>query len=76
MEVRIFDRGTPIDPGLEARIFGNESGSQRLLENAALGLHVAKSIVEEHAGRLSLLSDPERGTEFFLHFPPHREEAR
>ena len=76
VEVRIFDRGTPIDPGLEARIFGNESGSQRLLENAALGLHVAKSIVEEHAGRLSLLSDPERGTEFFLHFPPHREEAR
>jgi len=69
VEIRIFDNGTRLEPDLEARIFETGSLSDQVAGDAALGLLVAKTIVEEHGGALSLTSDPERGTEFCLRFP-------
>ncbi len=42
-------------------------------EGSGLGLVVAKSIVERHGGRISVRSDKESGTIFFVEFPETSE---
>ena len=71
VEVRISDDGAPIDSELEAQIFGPNSKAPRVHGAAALGLRVAKGIVEEHKGQLTI----EHGCEFCLRFPPYSIKA-
>jgi signal transduction histidine kinase len=44
-------------------------------EGTGLGLAIARGIIEEHKGRIEVLSQPGKGTEFILHLPrnQHRE---
>lgn len=69
-EVRVSDTGTGIDPELRAQIFEPYFSTKRRSSGTGLGLLVARTIVEEHGGRLDLSSASDRGTEFRLSFPP------
>ncbi len=46
--------------------------ARRRAEGTGLGLALARSIMELHGGSLELRSEPERGTDAIVAFPPHR----
>jgi signal transduction histidine kinase len=46
-------------------------------EGTGLGLAIALGIIEEHNGRIQVISEPGKGTEFILHLPRHmKRETR
>jgi signal transduction histidine kinase len=69
--VRFRDNGMGIPDHEQAKIWhrlyrGDKSRSQRGL---GLGLSVVKAIVEAHNGRVEVISQPDRGSEFVVHLP-------
>ncbi|MEO1535181.1 MAG: ATP-binding protein [Planctomycetota bacterium] len=71
--IRVIDTG----PGMDAPT--RESVFQPYFTTKAggtgLGLPTARRIVEEHAGRIEVHSEPGKGTEFNLSFPMDRAEV-
>jgi PAS domain S-box-containing protein len=67
VEVQFADSGPGISPEVRARIF--EPFFTTKAKGTGLGLAVVKRIVESHQGRLSLESQPGRGTTFRLYLP-------
>ncbi len=79
IEVTVSDSGIGIRPediqrALEpfAQVGEDE---QRRAEGTGLGLPLARSIMELHGGSLELKSEPGRGTDAIIVFPPHRSIA-
>ena len=71
------DEGIGIPEQQQAGIFGRfyRAANARLLPGTGLGLHICRSLVELHGGRLWFESGEERGTTFFLALPHTREAA-
>lgn len=67
-EVRLGDSGTPISPELGARVFEPYFSARERVSGRSLGLLVARTIVEDHGGRIEL-SGQASETEFRLVFP-------
>jgi len=67
----VEDRGPGIDkkdlPRLFERFWQGEVGG--LTKGSGLGLHIARGIVEAHAGRIWVASEPGRGSTFHLTLP-------
>lgn len=68
--VEVSDQGIGIKPNLLPRIFDrfyhlDKSGDQ-LFEGLGLGLAIAKQVVEQHKGRLEVVSTPGRGSTFTM----------
>ncbi len=61
------DHGVGIPPRHLARIF--EAGFTTMAGSPGLGLALAKKVVEQHQGKISVESDSEKGTAFTLSFP-------
>jgi len=61
------DHGAGIPSGHLARIF--EAGFTTSAGSPGLGLALAKKVVEQHQGTISVESDSEKGTAFTLSFP-------
>jgi signal transduction histidine kinase len=79
VEVRIADRGPGIPPGEQDQIFDaffrGRSAVQEQVHGTGLGLNLAKRIVEAHGGRISVKSEPMKGTEFAVRLPVASVEA-
>lgn len=78
--VEIKNDGPSIPKGEQDRIFepfvrgsNAESASGTGL---GLGLHIVKTIVEGHGGRVGVVSSPEQGTAFWFTLPSAHEPAR
>jgi PAS domain S-box-containing protein len=76
IEITVTDTGTGIRPediqrALEPFAQVGEDVNRRD-EGSGLGLPLARSIMELHGGSLELKSEPGRGTEAIVVFPPHR----
>jgi signal transduction histidine kinase len=70
LEIRIRDRGPGIPPNEVAQVFDPFYRGKRSVEDqihgTGLGLTLAKRIIESHGGRLSVISEPDQGTEFIV----------
>lgn len=65
--IRVIDTGPGMDPATRESVFQPYFTTKA--GGTGLGLPTARRIVEEHAGRIELHSEPGRGTEFTLSFP-------
>ncbi len=75
VEVRVSDTGSGIAPALQRRIFDPFYTTKDPRRGTGLGLAVSYGIVQEHAGTISVDSEPGQGTTFTLTFPLARQPA-
>ena len=66
---RVKDTGSGIPPDVLPRIFDPFFTTKEDQNRTGLGLAVAASIVEQHAGEISVRSAPGEGTEFTVALP-------
>ena len=67
--VRVKDTGSGIPPDVLPRIFDPFFTTKEDQNRTGLGLAVAHSIVEQHAGEITVHSTPGEGTEFRVALP-------
>jgi len=73
--VRVTDTGTGIPADALARIFDPFFTTKEDQNRTGLGLAVAHSIVEQHAGEITVRSTPGEGTEFHVLLPATAAEV-
>jgi signal transduction histidine kinase len=66
-ELRVSDRGPGLDPGVRDRLFDREGGP---------GLFLAREIVEDHGGHITVASAPGQGSTFTISLKVHGGEER
>ncbi len=69
LEVRVADNGHGMPPEIAERVFEPFFTTKPAGRGSGLGLIVAKGIVSDHGGTISVSSAPGQGTEFKLVFP-------
>jgi len=78
VHVRIADRGIGISSAEQSRIFEPFYRAPDVIaariQGAGLGLSLVRRIVEAHGGRISVRSDPGKGSEFTVILPAATEE--
>jgi len=69
----IRDHGIGIDPADQSRVFGQfeRAVSLRRFGGFGLGLWISRRVVEAHGGKISLTSEPGRGSTFTVELPRH-----
>ncbi|HTX35803.1 MAG TPA: ATP-binding protein [Bryobacteraceae bacterium] len=72
--IRVKDSGSGIPEGVLPHIFDPFFTTKEDQNRTGLGLAVAHSIVEQHAGEISVRSKPGEGTEFTVALPPADSE--
>lgn len=68
----VIDNGRGFDPRQRSRIFEKfyrVEGNGNSVTGAGLGLHIVKSIVEAHSGRVEVETTPGEGSRFAIHIP-------
>ena len=67
VEIDVEDNGGGVDPANEERVF--EVFFSTKDQGTGLGLGIARRIVEEHGGELSLENHPGKGARFVVRLP-------
>jgi signal transduction histidine kinase len=67
--VRVKDTGSGIPPDVLPRIFDPFFTTKEDQNRTGLGLAVAAGIIEQHAGEITVQSEPGAGTEFRVALP-------
>ena len=73
--LRVKDTGGGIPEDVLPHIFDPFFTTKEDQNRTGLGLAVARSIVEQHAGEISVRSTPGAGTEFTVTLPPAQEDS-
>lgn len=69
VRIRVKDDGCGIDAQEVEKIFVPFFTTKAVGEGTGLGLAIARGIIEEHNGKIEVISQPGKGTEFILHLP-------
>jgi two-component system NtrC family sensor kinase len=72
--IRVRDNGAGIPPQIRTHIFDAFFTTKEDQLRTGLGLAVAKSIVEQHGGLISVQSTPSQGAEFVVTLPAAADE--
>jgi two-component system sensor histidine kinase BaeS len=70
--IRVEDSGTGILPEEHEKIFEpffRGTHGHRIKQGMGLGLSIARDLVEAHGGKISLESEPGKGSQFVIHLP-------
>ena len=67
--IAVRDTGTGIAPEHLPRLFEPFFTTKPVGQGTGLGLSVSHRIVREHAGQMTVTSEPGRGTEFVIELP-------
>jgi hypothetical protein len=76
--VFIKDNGIGIDKDYKEKIFEifqRSPNAKKEAEGTGVGLFVAKTIVEEHKGKIWVEPNPQKGCTFFVYIPEKRDES-
>lgn len=65
----VKDTGTGIEPDQIGFIFERFYQSDSFSKGTGLGLAISKSIIEQMGGEISVVSEPEKGSEFIFYIP-------
>jgi signal transduction histidine kinase len=80
MRVSIQDPGVGIPPDQMYHIFDRyhhvEAVGEHLFGGVGLGLPIAKQVVEQHGGNISVISSPGEGSTFTITIPVERKNGR
>ena len=68
VDVHVSDEGPGIPAALRDRVFERGARSDGS-PGQGLGLHIARRVIEQHSGRLTLADDPRHGTTFIISLP-------
>ena len=68
----VTDNGMGMTKEIQEKIF-ERFFTTKGSKGSGFGLLVTQKTIEEHGGRISLESDPDKGTTFFLHLPYRKE---
>jgi two-component system, NtrC family, sensor kinase len=68
-KIIISDNGIGIRPEIQPKIFDPFFTTKPVNKGTGLGLSISYQIIEEHQGRISLKSNPGKGTEFVIEIP-------
>ncbi|MCB0348969.1 MAG: HAMP domain-containing histidine kinase [Bdellovibrionales bacterium] len=78
--IRIKDQGPGISEENQQKIFQKfrqaSSPDRPLVKGTGLGLSIAKALVEAHEGKISVVSEIGKGSEFYFTIPEYREEIK
>jgi signal transduction histidine kinase len=74
--IEVSDTGSGISQELQARVFDPFFTTKGRAKGTGIGLTVARSIVQEHDGRIELTSRPGVGTTFRVFLPAHAPAAQ
>jgi two-component system NtrC family sensor kinase len=73
VRLRVRDNGMGIPPEVLPKIFEPFFTTKEEQQRTGLGLAVARSIVEQHGGEITVRSQPGEGTEFTVTLPAGQE---
>jgi signal transduction histidine kinase len=74
VRIRVKDDGCGIDNQEADKIFVPFYTTKAVGEGTGLGLAIARGIIEEHKGRIEIISEPGKGAEFIIHLPRNRNQ--
>jgi signal transduction histidine kinase len=75
VEIEIEDNGVGIPRELLNRIFEPFFTTKPVGLGTGLGLSISYGIIEQHQGRISVTSVPEKGSSFVVSLPAYRENS-
>jgi two-component system, NtrC family, sensor kinase len=72
--ISVKDNGCGIPPEVKTHIFEPFYTTKGVGEGTGLGLAIVLGIVEEHDGKIEVFTEKDKGTEFIIHLPRHRNQ--
>ena len=70
VEVEVADNGKGIPPEVLSKIFDPFFTTKEIGKGTGLGLSISYKIVQQHGGRIDVVSEPGKGTRFTVWLPP------
>ncbi len=74
--VKIRDNGPGIPPEVKDKIFDPFFTTKPVGKGTGLGLSISYQIIENHRGKIEVISQPGKGTEFAIALPVHSSVSR